>query len=61
MTRRTPAVGNTKNVGIAVSLKHLRNLCRTLEMSLVYCEINLMLTFQKVVSFLLQLEQNAKF
>ena len=47
ITRRTPAVGNTKNVGIAVSLKHLRNLCRTLEISLVYCEINLMLTFSK--------------
>ena len=35
----------TKNVEIMVSLKYLSNFCRTLEMFLINCEINLFLTW----------------
>ena len=35
----------TKNVEIMVSLKYLSNFCRTLEMILINCEINLFLTW----------------
>ena len=45
ITGKTPAVGNTKDVEIAVSLKYLRNFWRTLEMPLINCEINLILTW----------------
>ena len=40
----TSADGNRKNVDIAVPLKYLRNLCRTLEMPLINYEIDLILT-----------------
>ena len=39
----TPTDGNTKDVKIAVPLKLLSNLWRTLEMPLINCEINLIL------------------
>ena len=37
--------GSTKNVKIMVPLKHLSTFRRTLEMSLINCEINLILTW----------------
>ena len=42
---KTPAAGNTKNVEIAVPLRYLSNFWRTLEISLVNCEVNLVLTW----------------
>ena len=45
ITRKTPAAGNPKNVEIIVSLKHLSNFWRTLEMPLINCEVNLILTW----------------
>ena len=47
ITGKTPAVGNTKDVWIAVSLKSLSNFWRTLEMPLVNCEINLILIWSE--------------
>ena len=44
ITGKTSAAGNTKDVKIAVPLKHLGNFWRTLEMSLINCEINLIFT-----------------
>ena len=41
ITGKTPAAGNTKNVEIAVSLRYLSNFWRTLEISLINCEVNL--------------------
>ena len=43
MTSQTGNNG-TKNVEIMVSLKYLSNFWRSLEMSLINCEINLLLT-----------------
>ena len=45
ITGKTPANGNIKNVEIAVPLKYQRNFCRTLEMPLIKCEVNLILTW----------------
>ena len=42
---KTPAACNTKDVEIAVPLKYLSDFWRTLEMQLIYCEVNLMLTW----------------
>ena len=39
------AAGKAKDVEIAVSLKYLSNFWRTLEISLINCEINLILTW----------------
>ena len=39
------ASGNATNVEVAVPLKYLRNFWRTLEMLLINCEINLILTW----------------
>ena len=47
ITGKTPVAGNTKNVEIAVPLKCLSNFWRTLEMPLIYCEVNLILTWSK--------------
>ena len=41
------AVGNTKDVEIALPLKYLSNFWRTLEMPLINCEINLILTWSE--------------
>ena len=44
---KTPAAGNTKDVEIIVPLKYLNNFWRTLEMPLINCEVNLILTWSK--------------
>ena len=41
---KTPNNGNTKDVEIIVPLKYLSNFWRTLEMPLINCEVNLVLT-----------------
>ena len=45
ITGKTPNYGNTKDVEIIVPLKHLSNFWRTLEMLLINCEVNLILTW----------------
>ena len=47
ITGKTPADGNTKDVKTAESLKYLSNFWRTLEMPLINCEINLILTWSE--------------
>ena len=47
ITGKTPNNGNTKDVEIIVPLKHLSNFWRTLEMSLINCEVNLVLTWSR--------------
>ena len=47
ITGKTPAAGNTKDVEIIVPLKYLSNFWRTLEMSLINCEVNLILAWSK--------------
>ena len=44
ITGKTPAAGNEKDVEIMVPLKYLSNFWRTLEMPLINCEVNLILT-----------------
>ena len=43
----TPADGNTKDVEIIVPLKYLSNFWRTLEMPLINCKVNFILTWSK--------------
>ena len=43
----TPNNGNTKNVEIIVPLKYLSNFWRKLEMPLINCTVNLILTWSK--------------
>ena len=47
ITGKTPDNGNTKDVEIIVPLKYLGNFWRTLEMPLINCEVNLILTWSK--------------
>ena len=47
ITGKTPLDGNTKDVEIIVPLKYLSNFWRTLEMPLINCEVNLILTWSK--------------
>ena len=47
ITGNTPNAGNTKDVKIAVPLKFLSNFWRILEMPLINCEINLILTWSE--------------
>ena len=47
ITGNTPAAGNTKDVEIIEPIKHLSNFWRTLEMPLINCEVNLILTWSK--------------
>ena len=47
ITGRTPADGNTKDVEITLPLKYLSISWRTLEMPLINCEVNLILTWSK--------------
>ena len=47
ITGKTPDNGNTKNVEIIVPLKYLSNFWRTLEMPLINCENNHILTWSK--------------
>ena len=44
ITAKTPNNGNEKDVEIMVPLKYLSNFSRTLEMPLINCEVNLILT-----------------
>ena len=44
ITGNTPAAGNTKDVEIIVPLKYLSSFWRRLEMPLINCEVNLILT-----------------
>ena len=44
ITGKTPVDDNTKDVKIAVPLKYLSKCWRTLEMPLISCKINLILT-----------------
>ena len=45
ITGKTPNNGNEKDVAIMVPLKYLSNFWRTLEMPLINCEVNLILTW----------------
>ena len=45
ITGNTPADANTKNVEIMAPLKNLSNFWRTLEMLLINCKVNLILTW----------------
>ena len=45
ITGKTPAPGNEKDVKIMVPLKYLSNFWRTLEMPLINCDVNLILTW----------------
>ena len=47
ITGKTPNNRNTKDVEIIVPLKYLSNFWRTLEMQLINCEVNLILTWSK--------------
>ena len=47
ITGKTPNNGNTKDVEINVPLEYLSNSWRTLEMPLINCEVNLILTWSK--------------
>ena len=47
ITGNTPNAGNTKDVKIAVPLKFLSNFWRILEMPLINCEVNLILTWSE--------------
>ena len=47
ITAKIPAAGNAKDVEIIVPLKYLSNFWRTLEMSLINCEVNLILAWSK--------------
>ena len=47
ITGKTPNNGNTKDIEIIIPLKYLSNFCRTLEMLLINCEVNLVLTWSK--------------
>ena len=53
ITGKTPIDGNTRYVKITVSLKYLSKFCRTLEMPLINCEINLIWTWPEhyVISY----------
>ena len=55
--------GGTKNVEIMVPLKYLSNFWRTLEMSFINCEINLILTWSAncVIVSTNNVNQNATF
>ena len=44
---KTLPAGKTKNVETAVQLKYLSNFWRTLEMPLINCDVNLILTWSK--------------
>ena len=47
ITGNTPAAGNTKDVEIIVPLKYLSNFWSTLEMPLINCGVDLILTWSK--------------
>ena len=45
ITGKTPAADNEKDVEIMVPLKYLSNFWRTLELPLIICEVDLILTW----------------
>ena len=45
ITGKTPNNGNEKDVEIMVPLKYLSNFCRSLEILLINCKVNLILTW----------------
>ena len=45
ITGKTPAAGNTNSIEIIFPLNYLSNFWRTLEMPLINCEVNLILTW----------------
>ena len=45
ITGKTPNNGNAKDIEIIAPLKYLSNFWRTLEMPLINCEVNLILTW----------------
>ena len=47
ITAKTPADRNSKNVEIIVPVKHLSIFLRTLEMLLINCEVNVILTWSR--------------
>ena len=47
ITRKTPSNGNKNDVSIIVPLKYLSNFWRKLDMHLINCEVNLILTWSK--------------
>ena len=47
ITGKNPDDGNTKDVEIVIPLKYLSNFWTTLEMLLINCEVNLILTWSK--------------
>ena len=47
ITGKTPADGNTENVERIVPLKYFSNFWRTLEIPLINCKVNLILTWLK--------------
>ena len=48
ITGKTPNDNNVKDVEIMVPLKYLSNFWRTLEMPLINCEVNLILTWSSI-------------
>ena len=61
ITGKAPTAGNIKDVNIVVSLRYLSNFWRTLEMLLINCEINLILTwYDDCVSYAELDQQNLK-
>ena len=48
ITGKTPNNGNEKDAEIMVPLKYLSNFWRTLEMPLINCEVNLILTWSSI-------------
>ena len=51
ITGKTPATSNAKDDKIAVPLKYFSNFWRPLEMLLINCDINLILTLRTVLFF----------
>ena len=47
ITGKTPADGNMKDVEVMVPLKYLSNFWRTLEMPLINCEVEIILTWSE--------------
>ena len=52
MTGKTPNNSNAKDVEIIVPLKYLSNVWRTLEVPLIICEVNLILTWSATCVFI---------
>ena len=47
ITGKTPPNGNTKDIEMMVPIKYLRNFWRTLEIPIINCEVELILTWSK--------------